>query len=82
MVHQNEVTFLGGISGRRPKSELLFLLGSFVFVWLYLLGKDGGRKGGTKREGASCRELPEDQVISCCATSQVPGGGWEMEEGR
>ena len=40
-----------------------------------------GRKGGTKRGGASCRELPEDQVISCCDTYQVPGGGQEMEGG-
>ena len=39
------------------------------------------RTGGTKRGGASCRELPEDQVISCGVTYKVPGGGRKMERG-
>ena len=44
------------------KVNLLLILGSIVFVGLYLLGRrEGGKKGGTKRVGASCRELPEDQ---------------------
>ena len=37
-------------------------------------------KGGIKRGGASCRELPQDQVISC-VTYEIPGGGREMEGG-
>ena len=45
------------------KVNLLFLLGSFVFVGLYLLGKEGERKGGAKRGRASCRELLEDQAV-------------------
>ena len=48
---------------------------------MYLGRRDGGRKEGAERGGASCRELPEDQVISCCVTYQVPGGGREMEVG-
>ena len=45
--------------------------------------REGGRKGGTKRGGASCREVPEDQAMSCCVTYQVPGGGrgWSGDEG-
>ena len=80
--HHNEVTFVGGIS-ERPKSE------PFVFVRLfrirgpifYLARREGGKKGDTKRGGASCRELPDDQAISCCATYQAPGDGREMEGG-
>ena len=81
---QNEVTFVGGISECRPKSEPFLLLGSFVFVVLYRLGKEGGKEEGgyyTRR-----RKLPEDQVISCCympgiTRHQVADGRWR-EEGR
>ena len=44
--HQNEAAFVGRISERRPKGIILFLLGFFVFVVLYLLGKEGGREEG------------------------------------
>ena len=44
-------------------------------------GREGRRKVGTKQGGASWRELPEDQVLSCCVTYQVPGGGREMAGG-
>ena len=72
---------MGGISERRPKSE------PFVFIrlvrirgaYIYEGRTKRGRKGGTKRGGASCRELLEDQVISCCIICQVPGCGREME---
>ena len=63
------------------KVNLLFLLGYFVFMGLYLRGNEGGRKEWTKRRGARCRELTEDEVLSCCVTYQVPGGGREMEGG-
>ena len=43
--------------------------------------RDRGRKEWTKRRGARCRELTEDEVLSCCVTYQVPGGGREMEGG-
>ena len=80
--HQNEVTFVGEISEHRPRSD------HFVFIRLFRIhGRistlEEGResKGGTKRGGASCRELPEDQVISCGVTYKVPGGGRKMERG-
>ena len=38
--------------------------------------REGRRKGGGD---ASCRELPEDKVTSCCVTYQVPDDGREME---
>ena len=77
--HQKEVTFVGGIPERRLKSEP-FVLVSFAFVGLYLLGKEGGRKEGTTRGGVSCRELAKDQVM-CCVTYQVSGEGREMNRG-
>ena len=44
---------------------------------------EGGRKGGregTERGGASCCELPEDQVISCCVAYQLPGANERWRE--
>ena len=84
--HHNDVTFVGGISERRPKSE------PFVFIRPFRIRgpistwegwREGGKKGGTKRGGASCHELPEDQAISCCVHTwyQVVDRRWR-EEGR
>ena len=59
---------------------MLFLLGSFAFVGLCLLGKEGDmRKGGTKRGGTSCRELPEDQVNTLLC--YIPGTRWRTGDG-
>ena len=61
--HQNEVTLVGGIS-QRPESDQLVFVRSFVFAGLYLLWKEGGRKGGRKgvvnaesQVAASCQKI-------------------------
>ena len=42
--HQNEFTVVGEIYKPCTNVNLLFLLGSFVLMVLYLLGKEGGRE--------------------------------------
>ena len=80
--HQKEVNFVGGISERRPKSEpFVYLSLWYSWAYIYLGRREGWRKGVTQRGGASCRELLEDQVLSCCVINQVSGGGREMEGG-
>ena len=52
--HLNEVTFVGVICERRPKSD------SFIFIRLFTIStwERSEGEGGTKR-GPSCRELPK-----------------------
>ena len=79
---QNEVSFIDGIS-ERQKSELFVLFGSVVFVGLYLLKKRegrSGRKGATKRAGASCREL--SRISSIIVLCYVPGTKWRTGDGK
>ena len=79
-VTKNQVTFVGGISERRPKSETFVLLGSFVFMGLYLLGKEGEREEGgyqTRR-----RELPRvarrsSNIMLC----YKPSTWWQTGDG-
>ena len=79
-VTKNQVTFVGGISERRPKSETFVLLGSFVFMGLYLLGKEGEREEGgyqTRR-----RELPRVARRSCnIVLCYIPGTRWQTGDG-
>ena len=43
--HENEVSFVGGISERRPNVSLSFSVGSFVLVGL-ISTREGGMEGG------------------------------------
>ena len=63
--HQNEASFVGGISERRPESE------PFVFIrvfrirgpYIFYVRREGGREGGRKvlneeaRVAASCQKI-------------------------
>ena len=72
--YQNEVTFIGGISERRPKSEAFVLLCSFVFVGI-ISSREGGREGRREvllseaaRVAASCQVLLSEaaRVAASC----------------
>ena len=82
--HQNEVIFVGESLNVVQKVSLSFYLAIRIRgpISNWEGGREGGRerKGGTKRGGASCRQVPaEDQVISCWYMAYAR---YQVEEGR